>query len=266
MTVDGDSSSDLDRFTAFRDAIDEERRLALRNDLVRDHLSLSVHLARRFTNKGISDDDLMQVAAVGLVHAVERFEPDRGVEFSSFAVPTILGELKRHFRDRGWAVRIPRRLQELNLRLTVVAGELTHQLGRSPTIAELATCAGASEEEVLEALDASRAYRYRPTGTGTDPETDEPELELGADDLELLRADGRLEVQRILAALPRREQLILRMRFYDEMTQQQIAERLGVSQMQISRLLARVLAQLRADLTDHSDLAPATRPGTQPAQ
>ena len=251
MTVDSDGSpTDLDRFAAYRDTVDEEERRALRNDLVRDHLALSVHLARRFTNKGISDDDLLQVAAVGLVNAVERFDPDRGVEFASFAAPTILGELKRHFRDRGWAVRIPRRLQELNLRLTTVAGDLTHQLGRSPTIAELAAGSSASEEDVLEALDASRAYRYRPTGTGTDPETDEPELELGEDDLELLRSDGRLEVQRILAALPRREQLILRMRFYDEMTQQEIADRLGVSQMQISRLLARVLAQLRAVLDD----------------
>jgi RNA polymerase sigma-B factor len=251
VTLDpGGSPTDLDRFAAFRAAVDDDERRSLRNDLVRQHLALSVHLARRFTNKGISDDDLLQVAAVGLVNAVERFDPDRGVEFASFAAPTILGELKRHFRDRGWAVRIPRRLQELNLRLTTVADELSHQLGRSPTIAELAARSGASEEEVLEALDASRAYRSRPTGTGRDPETDEPELELGEDDLELLRSDGRLEVQRIFAALPRRDQLILHMRYYDEMTQQQIADRLGVSQMQISRLLARVLAQLRAELTD----------------
>lgn len=251
MTNERDGAlSDHDRFVAFRSATDEDQRRALRNDLVRDHLALSVHLARRFANKGIAEEDLLQVAAVGLVHAVERFDPDRGVAFSSFAAPTILGELKRHFRDRGWAVRIPRRLQELNLRLSTVAAELTHQLGRSPTIAELGARAGASEEEVLEALDASRAYRYRPTGSGSDPETDEPELELGEDDLELLRSDGRLEVQRILAGLPRRDQLILRMRYYDEMSQQQIADRLGVSQMQISRLLARVLEQLRAELAD----------------
>ncbi len=233
------------RFTALRRAHDHDLRVTIRNGLVEDHIGLAIHLARRFANRGIPDDDLTQVASVGLVNAVERFDPERGIEFTTFATPTILGELKRHFRDRGWAVRIPRRLQELNLRITTVSGELTHRLGRSPTVAELAAGVGASEDEVLEALDASRAYRYRPTGVASDPETDEPEFELGQDDVELDRSDGRIEVQRLMAGLPPRDQLILHMRFYDEMTQQEIADRLGVSQMQISRLLARALARLR---------------------
>ena len=245
----GNHPPSLDEFVAFRAAEDDGERRTLRNDLVEKHMALSVHLARRFVNKGIPEDDLIQVAAVGLVNAVERFDPHLGFEFTTFATPTILGELKRHFRDRGWAVRVPRRLQELNLRITSVASELTPQLVRSPTITELAAATGATEEEVLEALDASRAYRYRPTGVSADDD-DGPELELGEHDLELLRSDGRLEVERILERLPRREQLILRLRFYEEMTQQEIASRLGVSQMQISRLLARVLEQLRSDLVE----------------
>ncbi len=135
------------------------RDLAIRDQLVAANLRLALHLARRFDHRGVPLDDLEQVASVGLVHAVERFEPHRGLEFSTFATPTIMGELKRHFRDKGWSVRVPRRVQELHLRLNSLVADLTHQLGRSPTIAELAVAARASEEEVLEAMEAAQAYR-----------------------------------------------------------------------------------------------------------
>lgn len=188
----------------------------------------------------------MQVASIGLLHAIDRFDPDRGVEFSTFAAPTILGELKRHFRDRGWAIRIPRRLQELNLRLTTVADELTHQLGRSPTITEMSAAVHASDEEVLEALDAARAYRARPIDRPGDDGSGQPdEINLSSDDVSLLRSEDRMVVERLLERVEPRERLMLRMRFYDEMTQQEIAERLGISQMQVSRLLSRVLTRLR---------------------
>ena len=235
-----------DRFLQYRDAVDEPTRKRLRDELIQENLGLAAHLSRRFNHRGISEEDLMQVASIGLLHAIDRFDPDRGVEFSTFAAPTILGELKRHFRDRGWAIRIPRRLQELNLRLTTVADELTHQLGRSPTIAEMASAVHASDEEVLEALDAARAYRARPIDRPADDGPGLPDdVSLSSDDVSLLRSEDRMVVERLLERVEPRERLMLRMRFYDEMTQQEIAERLGISQMQVSRLLSRVLARLR---------------------
>src|SRR6476661_7839376 len=137
----------------------ESRDPALRNELVTAHLGLAEYLARRFDNRGEQVDDLVQVASVGLVKAVDRFDPDRGLEFATYATPTIVGELKRHFRDKGWAVRVPRRVQELHLRLSPAVAALGQELGRSPTIAEIARHAGASEEEVLEAIEAGNAYR-----------------------------------------------------------------------------------------------------------
>lgn len=248
MTSDHERSRSLERFVELRTESDPAARRLLRDQLVSDHMGLAAHLSRRFNHRGISDDDLLQVASIGLLHAVERFDPERGVEFSTFAAPTILGELKRHFRDRGWAIRIPRRLQELNLRLTTVADDLTHRLGRSPTIAELATAVHVSDEEVLEALDAARAYRARPLGKVHDDTSDPDDADMAAEDLSLLQSEDRMVVDRLLAGLAPREQLMLRMRFYEEMTQQDIAERLGVSQMQVSRLLTKVLARLRHQL------------------
>ncbi len=221
------------------------RDLAVRDQLVAANLRLALHLARRFSNRGVSLDDLEQVASLGLLRAIDRFDPGRGLEFSTFATPTILGELKRHFRDKGWSVRVPRRVQELNLLLNSIVAELTHQLGRSPTIAELATAARASEEEVLEAMEAAQAYRSASIDGRTAAHPEAGDTQLGADDLGLFQAENRLLVEELLARLAPREQLLLRLRFYDEMTQQQIAERLGVSQMHVSRLLARCLEDLR---------------------
>ena len=246
-----DQPASVEAFTRYRDELDATERRDLRDALLEEHLGLATHLARRFNHRGISEDDLVQVARIGLLHAIDRFDPERGVEFSTFATPTILGELKRHFRDRGWAIRIPRRLQELNLRLTTVADELTHKLGRSPTIAELASAVHSSDEEVLEALDAARSYRARPLGrtpSDDDGSNGSEDPGLSADDLALLRAEDRIVVDRLLDVVAPRERLMLHMRFYEEMTQQEIAERLGISQMQVSRLLNRVLSHLRDQL------------------
>ncbi len=223
----------------------ETRDLAIRDQLVAANLRLALHLARRFANRGVSLDDLEQVASLGLLRAIDRFDPNRGLEFSTFATPTILGELKRHFRDKGWAVRVPRRVQELHLLLNTTVADLTHQLGRSPTIAELATATRSSEEEVLEAMEAAQAYRSASIDgrSASAPEGADPRL--GVDDLGLFEAENRVLVEELLAHLAPREQLLLRLRFFEDMTQQQIAERLGVSQMHVSRLLARCLEDLR---------------------
>ncbi len=221
---------------------------AIRDQLIEAHLRLAEHLARRFSNRGVALDDLIQVAALGLVKAVERFDPERGLEFSTFATPTIVGELKRHFRDKGWAVRVPRRVQELHVEINTLVGELTQRLGRSPTIAELARLAGTSEEDVLEAMEAAQAYRSAsidaPTGTG-DEDSRGLAAQLGDEDVNLFDAENRMLIADLLTALPKREQLMLRLRFYDGMTQSQIADRLGISQMHVSRLLAKSLAMLR---------------------
>lgn len=235
------------RFDEYRASGDQ----AIRDELIESHLRLAVHLARRFDNRGVPFDDLVQVASLGLVKAVERFEPERGLEFSTFATPTIVGELKRHFRDKGWSVRVPRRVQELHVRLNTLVNELTHQLGRSPSIAELAGAARVSEEEVLEALEASQAYRSTSIDASGNDDDDGRSIaaQLGEDDLGPIHIENRLVVERLLRTLAPREQLMLRLRFFEELTQSEIAERLGISQMHVSRLLARCLEQLRIRLT-----------------
>lgn len=221
---------------------------AVRDELIEAHLRLAEHLARRFANRGVAVDDLVQVASLGLVKAVERFEPERGLEFSTFATPTIVGELKRHFRDKGWSVRVPRRVQELHIELNSLVGVLTQRLGRSPTIAELAKGASTSAEEVLEAMEAGQAYRSAsidaPVGNGDD-DTRGLANQLGGEDANLFETENRLVLGDLLSTLPRREQLMIHLRFYQGMTQSQIAERLDISQMHVSRLLARSLRQLR---------------------
>ncbi len=220
----------------------------LRARLVEGHLGLAEYLARRFSNRGEPLDDLVQVASLGLLKAIDRFEPARGVEFSTYATHTIVGELKRHFRDKGWAVRAPRRMQELYLRLGKVVSTLSQELGRSPTIPELATEAQVSEEEVLEALEAGQAYRFASLDATSSGEDDGDTLssQLGEEDPQLLDAEHRAALSPLMKRLPPREQAILHLRFFEGMTQSEIAARLGISQMHVSRLLARSLSQLRA--------------------
>ncbi|MFI6285397.1 RNA polymerase sigma factor SigF [Streptomyces sp. NPDC051018] len=221
----------------------------LRNQLVRMHLPLVEHLARRFRNRGEPLDDLTQVATIGLIKSVDRFDPDRGVEFSTYATPTVVGEIKRHFRDKGWAVRVPRRLQELRLALTTATAELSQQHGRSPTVHELAERLGISEEEVLEGLESANAYSTLSLDVpDTDDESPAVADTLGAEDEALEGVEYRESLKPLLEDLPPREKRILLLRFFGNMTQSQIAQEVGISQMHVSRLLARTLAQLREKL------------------
>ncbi|MCQ4042848.1 RNA polymerase sigma factor SigF [Streptantibioticus rubrisoli] len=221
-------------------------REQLRNRLVQMHLPLVEHLARRFRNRGEPLDDLTQVATIGLIKSVNRFDPDRGVEFSTYATPTVVGEIKRHFRDKGWAVRVPRRLQELRLALTTATGELSQEHGRAPTVHELAEHLKISEEEVLEGLESANAYSTLSLDVpDTDDESPAVADTLGAEDDALEGVEYRESLKPLLEQLPPREKKILLLRFFGNMTQSQIAQEVGISQMHVSRLLARTLAQLR---------------------
>ncbi|HUR22869.1 MAG TPA: SigB/SigF/SigG family RNA polymerase sigma factor [Acidimicrobiales bacterium] len=245
MSFDAQQREDLRRkFAEFAVG----RDTGLRSELIEAHLGLAEYLARRFSNRGEPLDDLVQVASVGLLKAVDRFDPDRGVEFSTYATHTVVGELKRHFRDKGWAVRAPRRMQELYLRLGKVVSTLSQELGRSPTIPELAAEAQVSEEEVLEALEAGQAYRFSSLDAPSPGDDDGDSLgaHLGAVDPLMADAEHRMALTPLIARLPQREQTIIHLRFFEGLTQSEIASRLGISQMHVSRLLARSLAKLRA--------------------
>jgi RNA polymerase sigma-B factor len=225
-----------------------ERRL--RNELIEAHKSLASHLARRFANRGEPFDDLLQVAYLGMLKAVERFDTDRNLEFSTFATATVEGELKRHFRDRTWSVRVPRRPQELHLRLGNVINELSQKLQRPPRVPEVAAELGVREEDVLEAMEVGGAYRStsldsRPSDSG---ETLTLESRLGSHDEGFDLAEHRVLLERLLEELPERERMIIELRFYNDMTQTEIAQQVGISQMHVSRLLARTLIQLRERL------------------
>jgi RNA polymerase sigma-B factor len=230
---------------------DDPRRQRARDSLVEQHLPLVEHLARRFRNRGEPYDDLVQVATIGLIKSVDRFDLERGVEFSTYATPTIVGEIKRHFRDKGWAVRVPRRLQELRLSLASATSELSQQQGRAPTVAELATQLGISEEEVLEGLESANAYSTLSLDAGDSVSGDEPmpvAETLGSEDESLEGVEYRESLKPMLEGLPPREKKILMLRFFKNMTQSEIAAEIGISQMHVSRLLARTLAQLREGL------------------
>jgi RNA polymerase sigma-B factor len=229
----------------------DEERLRLRGELVELHLPLVEYLARRFRNRGEWLDDLTQVATIGLIKSIDRFDLSRGVEFSTYATPTIVGEIKRHFRDKGWAVRVPRRLQELKLALTKAISDLAQRLGRAPTVAELAAHLQMSEEDVLEGLESANAYSTVSLDAPDSGEDDAPAVaeSLGMLDDALEGVEYRESLKPLLEQLPPREKRILLLRFFGNMTQSQIATELGISQMHVSRLLARTLAQLREGLT-----------------
>ena len=234
-------------FAEFADTRDPK----LRDRLVEQHLGLAHQLARRYGNRGETQDDLVQVASVALIHAVDRFDPSRGFEFSTFATRTILGELKRHFRDKGWAVRAPRRIQELYLELSAATEELTQQLGHPPTIAQLASRTGATEDAVLEALEAGQGYRANSIDA---PDRQEGTIasRLGDIDAGFEGTEDHEVLVEAMATLPERERHIVRLRFVEGMTQSQIAAEIGVSQMHVSRLLAASLATLRKSfITEH---------------
>jgi RNA polymerase sigma-B factor len=226
-------------------------RLRIRGELVELHLPLVEYLARRFRNRGEWLDDLTQVATIGLIKSIDRFDLERGVEFSTYATPTIVGEIKRHFRDKGWAVRVPRRLQELKLALTKAIGDLAQKEGRAPTVAEIAAHLQMTEEEVLEGLESANAYSTVSLDAPDSGDDDAPAVaeSLGMLDEALEGVEYRESLKPLLEQLPSREKRILLLRFFGNMTQSQIASELGISQMHVSRLLARTLAQLRDGLT-----------------
>jgi RNA polymerase sigma-B factor len=218
-----------------------------REQVVQRFLPLARQLARRYAGAGEPLEDLVQVASLGLVKAVDRFDPSREVAFSSFAVPTILGELKRHFRDKGWSVRVPRDLQELALRLDRTQEELSRELGRSPTPAEVAERLDVSEEDVLEAREAAHAYRAvsldRPRTEDDDAGPAVADA-MGGDDPGFRRAEDAATVDQLLRVLAPREREVLRLRFSEDLTQQEIGDRIGVSQMHVSRLIRQAIARL----------------------
>jgi RNA polymerase sigma-B factor len=253
-TADGDEAAtdepdrreDAERFRRYRATGDRQ----LRNELIEDHRWLALHCAKRFANKGEPLDDLIQVALLGVLKAVERFDPDFGATFATFAVPTITGELRRHFRDTTWAVHVPRRAKDLQHTVKVAVNELGQMLGRSPTVDEIAGQAGVPVEEVLDALEAARCYRKTPlAATSDDGEVDDLTT-LGGPDSSLAAVDATATVQRLLAELPARERRIVELRYMGGLTQSQIADLVGVSQVQVSRLLRASLAKLRDTLAD----------------
>jgi RNA polymerase sigma-B factor len=208
-------------------------------------------LASRYAGRGEPLEDLVQVGAVGLIKAVDRFDVDRGVEFSSYAVPTIVGEIRRHFRDKAWAMHVPRRLKELSVRLARVLDELTTELGRSPTVPELAEAVGVDEEDVIDALDSAQAYSTRSLQAPFDDDGSESLADrLGAEDRGFDDVEDGALVDAGLEALDDRERRIVELRFFHEMTQSQIAAELGISQMHVSRLLRRALGEMRGRIEE----------------
>jgi RNA polymerase sigma-B factor len=221
----------------------------LRDELVVAHLNLVRFLAVKFANRGEALDDLIQVGTVGLLKAIDRFDLGRGVEFTTYATPTIVGEIKRYFRDKGWAVKVPRRLQELNLTVNRTIEKLTAKLGHSPTVAELAEHLNASQEDILEALELGQAYNLLSLDTEVTGEGDKRSHTLadyvGQEDPGLELLEDRANLERAFTVLSRRERIILFLRFYESVSQTEIAKRLNVSQMHVSRLQQKALDKLR---------------------
>ena len=230
---------------------DSPERAELRRQAIEDCMPFAQRLARRFRDRGEPGDDLSQVAMIGLVNAVDGYDPTRGCEFVGYATPTIVGEIRRYFRDKGWRIKVPRRLQELRLQVNRARIDLSQIQGGEPTNAELAKYLDVPESDVVEAIDVGRLYHplslSAPAGPDTDLDMADP---LGAEDPGMVAVDNRESVKPLLATLPERERKILTMRFFRDMTQSQIAAELGISQMHVSRLLSQTLGNLRMALGD----------------
>ena len=233
-----------------------------REEIIERALPLANHIARRFRNRGEPIDDLIQAARVGLVNAVNRFDPDNGAEFLAFAVPTMMGEVRRHFRDYGWAVKVPRRLKDLQSQMVKARGALSQELNRAPTATEIAKYLGLDRESVVEATIASSNYSTLSTDVQAGPDSEYRAIgdTLGDVDPNIDKVLALETVRPLIAALPDREQTVLTLRFFDNMTQTQIAERMGYSQMHVSRLIAKALGTLRnqvleSDRVDSRELA-----------
>ena len=243
-----ETATDLVRATA-QMAKDDPGYPAARTRTIEAWLPLARALALRYAGRGEPDDDLVQTAMVGLIKAIDRYDAYRGVEFAAFAIPTVLGEVKRHFRDRTWAVRVPRRMQERRLAVADAISELSNTLGRSPTVADVAAHLDTTEEAVLEGLEGSRAYSATSLFTPVSADgTAELVDTLGETDADMELAEIRIALGPAMAALDERERTILSLRFYGNLTQTEIAQQVGISQMHVSRLIARALGRLREQL------------------
>ncbi len=229
----------------------ESGDLEAREQLIEQHLPLVRSLARRYANRGEQLEDLVQVGSIGLIKAIDRFDLERGVELTTYATPNIIGEIKRHFRDKGWAIRVPRGLQELNVRLSQILEGLTVELERSPTVPELADAAGVTEEDVLEALESGQAYSTvslsAPAGEGEGGELD-PLESLGELEHEYEVSEDRVVLEPGLDVLDERERRIIHLRFWNGLTQSQIAAQVGISQMHVSRLIRGALEKVREEI------------------
>jgi RNA polymerase sigma-B factor len=229
----------------------EQGDRAAREQLIEQYMSLVRSLARRYANRGEQLDDLVQIGAIGLIKAIDRFDLDRGVELTTYATPNIIGEIKRHFRDKGWAVRVPRGLQELSVQLSRLVEQLTVQLGRSPTIAEIAEAADAEEEAVLEALESGRAYTSVSLSSAGGPDDDDeldPLESIGSEEHQYEVSEDRAVLAPGFQVLDERERMILHLRFFEGLTQSQIAQQIGISQMHVSRLIRRSLEKIREEI------------------
>lgn len=233
-----------------RIALLDQQRASRREELIGANMPLAHRLARSFHGRGEDLDDLVQVAMLGLIKAVDRFDAERGIAFSRFAVPTILGELKKHFRDSAWSLHVTRRMQELHLLISRSQPTLAQELGRAPTTAELATYLGVTEGEVLEGVQCGGAYNTKSLNSPVAVEEGSVELGqvIGEHDERLESVPDRHALRQHVAELPPREQRILYLRYFSDLTQSQIAERLGISQMHVSRLLSQSLRMLRRRL------------------
>jgi RNA polymerase sigma-B factor len=239
----------------------EEGDLAAREKLIEQYMSLVRSLARRYSYRGEQLEDLVQIGAIGLIKAIDRFDLDRGVELTTYATPNIIGEIKRHFRDKGWSVRVPRGLQELNVQLSRLVESLTVQFGRSPTIPELAKAAGVEEEAVLEALESGRAYTSLSLSTGGGDGDDDldPMESIGTEEHQFEVSEDRAVLAPGFRVLDERERKILQLRFFDGLTQSQIAQQVGISQMHVSRLIRRSLEKIRDEIAADEWTAPSKR-------
>jgi RNA polymerase sigma-B factor len=234
----------------------EEGDLQAREKLIEQYMSLVRSLARRYSYRGEQLEDLVQIGAIGLIKAIDRFDLERGVELTTYATPNIIGEIKRHFRDKGWSVRVPRGLQELNVQLSRLVEQLTVQLGRSPTIPELAKAAGVEEEEVLEALESGRAYTSLSLsvgGGGGDDDDLDPLESIGTEEHQYEVSEDRAVLAPGFKALDERERRILQLRFFEGLTQSQIAQQVGISQMHVSRLIRRSLEKIRETIAEDEE-------------
>jgi RNA polymerase sigma-B factor len=241
----------IERFVRYRATGDRR----LRNELIEEHRWVAVHCARRFSNRGEPLDDLIQVGMLGVLKAAERFDPDVGVSFTTFAIPTVMGELRRHFRDTTWAVRVPRRMKDLHVEIGAAVEFLTGELQRAPKVDELAKHLGVTEDQVLETMEASGAYRAGPLTAPADDERDGPsESEaVGEIDRDLVQADDRLTVRAMLRGLAPRERRIVYLRYFDGLSQSEIAALVGVSQVHVSRLLRASIERLQQQVADRAD-------------